>query len=376
MTTVLTISSPAHFLSLVPNLLGFRPTRSLVAVPLSRGRSLGALRVDLPPDDDLDTCERLASSVVGLVCRVADADAMIAVIYSDASAVDALPHRRLAEALSRCSDTCGLPVTDVLTVAADGWGSHLDPLHPDGGRSLTELEPTASSDLPVVAGDQSSGAVLPRHTAEEAKAAASASKALRAAISLIGDEDGPRPPGRRAARVDSAALEAACALVDLPALAEAALAWDAAHLAPMQAAMLSLCLSRPALRDVVLVGWASDLAGGQRALQAQQSWEDGAEYPADVAMIMWGEGPRPDGSRLATALALARHVAALTRKADRPGPLAACAWLSWALGRSTHAERYAAEALGIDADHGLAEIVLSFATAGHLPDWAFTRPST
>ena len=75
--------------------------------------------------------------------------------------------------------------------------------------------------------------------------------------------------------------------------------------------------------------------------------------------------------RLQRALALVREVAALVPKAHRPGPLALCGWLSWALGRSSHADRYAAMALAIDRRHGLADIVRSFVRAGHLPDWAF-----
>jgi hypothetical protein len=69
---------------------------------------------------------------------------------------------------------------------------------------------------------------------------------------------------------------------------------------------------------------------------------------------------------LETALAVAP-------RADRPGTLAVCAWLSWALGRSTHAEVYASAAREIEPEHGLSEIVLSFVAAGHLPDWAFRR---
>ncbi|WP_455133789.1 hypothetical protein [Microbacterium aurum] len=69
----------------------------------------------------------------------------------------------------------------------------------------------------------------------------------------------------------------------------------------------------------------------------------------------------------------ARVVAALLPKARRAGALAVCGWLAWALGRSTHADRYAAQALRIERRHGLAEIVRSFVAAGHLPDWAF-RP--
>ena len=48
-------------------------------------------------------------------------------------------------------------------------------------------------------------------------------------------------------------------------------------------------------------------------------------------------------------------------------------WLAWALGRSTHAERYAILACEVEPEHGLAEIVRSFVLAGHLPDWAFRR---
>lgn len=141
--------------------------------------------------------------------------------------------------------------------------------------------------------------------------------------------------------------------------------------APMRTAMLGWCLARPSLRDVALVQWATDVAGGDLAMEAQRRWEDGAEYPADLASVMWGEGPRPDAERLERALALVREVAALVPKTQRPGPLALCAWISWALGRSSHADRYAAMALAIDRRHGLADIVRSFVRAGHLPEWAF-----
>jgi hypothetical protein len=49
--------------------------------------------------------------------------------------------------------------------------------------------------------------------------------------------------------------------------------------------------------------------------------------------------------------------------------------LSWALGRSTHAAGYASEALEIDAEHGLAQIVLTFVSNAHLPEWVFERPA-
>ena len=127
------------------------------------------------------------------------------------------------------------------------------------------------------------------------------------------------------------------------------------------------------MRDIALVQWCGGFAAGDEALDAQLRWESGEEYPAHLAMQMWGEGERPDPNRLEAALALSRRVAAAAPRAVRAGALASCAWLSWALGRSTHAERYALLAGEIEPEHGLAEIVRSFVLAGHLPDWAFRR---
>lgn len=60
-------------------------------------------------------------------------------------------------------------------------------------------------------------------------------------------------------------------------------------------------------------------------------------------------------------------IAAHTPRHERAGALSVCAWLSWALGRSTHAERYAALARELDPTHGFADIVARFVAAGHLP---------
>ncbi|WP_292834969.1 DUF4192 family protein [Microbacterium sp.] len=369
MSNIVTASGAAQFLSLVPSLLGFTPTRSVVVVPLAHGRSLGALRLDLPPDDLIDS---VASTAVGMLCRIQTADAAMIVIYTDAAVSGALPHRELAEAISRCADACGLTLVDAFTIAADGWGSHLDRDLPLEGRPLSELILSTPVPGPRPAGDQSSGATLPRRSASERRAVGAALHSLGTALEVI---CGIPAETARADRVDPAALEAACRLDDLPTLFEDALGWDAGRLTPMRAAMLTWCLGRPALRDVALVQWASDLSGGDLALEAQRRWEDGAPYPADLAERMWGEGPRPDAERLLTALELARQVAALSPNKHRPGPLALCAWLSWALGRSTHADHYASQALRIDPAHGLSEIVQSFVQAAHMPDWAF-RPAT
>lgn len=384
MSVTLKAADAAQFLSLVPRLLGFTPTRSIVLVPMARGRSLGAMRLDLPPEEATET---VASSAIGMLCRIAEADALVAVVYTDAPArpviadpasdgdPPALAGRPLVDALATRADACGLRLVDALTVAADGWGSHFDPALPDGGRPLRELQvaPADAATLAdagveaVPAGDQASGATLPRVEASTRRATTQALQSLGAALEVI---CGIPSVAATSGRIDPAALEAACELDDLPELFEAALSWHPQP-SPMRAAMLGWCLSRPSLRDIALVQWASDQSGGDLAMDAQRRWEDGAEYPADLASVMWGEGPRPAAERLERALALTREVAALVPKAQRPGPLAVCAWLSWALGRSSHAGRYAAMALAIDRRHGLADIVRSFVEAAHLPDWAF-----
>ena len=376
MPTIVRAADAAQFLSLVPHLLGFVPSRSLVVVPMCRGRSLGAMRVDLPADPAGAASDAVAATVVGMACRIADADGAMVVVYTDAAVTGILPHRALVQSLCDRADACGLPIADALVVAADGWGSYLDRHLAPGGRPLTELVTHDAPDsLPAPpTGDQASGAALPKPDDAARAAVAQAARALDAALAAICGIAPSAAAGRAPApRIDPAALEAACELDDLPALFEQVLDWDPARLAAMRAAMIGWCLGRPALRDVALVQWASDQAGGDVAMDAQRKWEDGAEYPSDLASVMWGEGRRPDPQRLEGALELARVVAALLPKARRAGALAVCGWLAWALGRSTHADRYAAQALRIERRHGLAEIVRSFVAAGHLPDWAF-RP--
>ncbi|HYP74111.1 MAG TPA: DUF4192 family protein, partial [Microbacterium sp.] len=188
MSLTVKAADAAQLLSLVPRLLGFVPTQSVVLVPLAQGRSLGAMRVDLPPDDLIDT---VAASAIGMVCRIADADAVVAVVYTDAAisprdTPPALPHRALVDAIAARADACGLRMVDALTVARDGWGSHDDPELPAAGRSLDELrvrdadaralDADGQTDEPV--GDQASGAALPRVEPAARRAVSQAMRSL------------------------------------------------------------------------------------------------------------------------------------------------------------------------------------------------------
>lgn len=368
MTQIAKAADAAQFLSLVPRMLGFTPTRSLVVIPMSQAKSIGVLRVDLPPDDEIEHVETVASTVIGMVCRLDAADSLCAVVYTDCPIDDALPHRGLHEAIAVRADASGLGLLDALAVTPSGWGSFFAADHPAGGHPLDEL---ASHDpaLPGVApGDQAAGATIPRKDKAQRRGVAAALRSLRTAVDAV---CGIESDGAHSSRVDPAALEAVCALDELPRLYENALRRGVDQ--PMDAAVIAWCLNRPSLRDVALVQWCGDTVAGQDAMEAQRRWEEGEQYPVELASVMWGEGRRPDPERLETALALCRDVAALAPKRERPGALAVCAWLSWALGRSTHADRYARMVQALEPDHGLADIVRSFVAAGHLPDWAFRR---
>jgi len=426
MTTIVKAADAAQFLALVPRMLGYRPTRSVILIPFHGSRSLGAMRVDLPDCNDDDEADRSAATFLGMVCRLPDADAVAAVVYTDAAFDGGPPHARLVRALERRAHACGLRITDALVVAVDAWGSYLDPDLPTDGRSLALMgdEPAGAEHLAVADGDQAAGSELPICDPDERERVGRALRALDGAVTLVcgtdaaagraggrqasaarrdsfgrpprrpertvGDETGNRRTARTSAsdldalvplaaedsgdrRIDPLALAAVCTLDDLPALFEDALRWDLDDLPAYDAATIIWCLARPALRDIALMEWCGGLAAGDEAFDAQLRWESGEEYPPHLAMHMWGEGQRPQPERLEKALTLARWAAAVASPAVRPGPLATCAWLAWALGRSTHAERYAVQACDLEPEHGLAEIVRSFVHAGHLPDWAF-RP--
>lgn len=380
MTTIVKAADAAEFLSLVPRMLGYLPSRSLVLIPFAGSRSLGAMRFDLPPDDD--TADSFAATAIGMVCRLPDADAVAAIAYTETRFEGTwMPHPALFDALERRVDESGLRVADLLCVAADGWGSVFDADLPSGGRPLAELDarPPSAGGAREVEGDQTSGTDLPKAGLLDTEAVGRALLAFARAVDMLcGEGRGRGEPaaGGEASvideeRIDPHALAAASAIDDLPSLLEDALLWQLDDLAPYDAAVLVWCLARPSLRDVALVQWCGTLGDGDDALEAQVRWESGEEYPERLAMRMWGEGERPDIDRLEHALALARQLAALAPRASRAGALAMCAWLSWALGRSTHADAYAREALEIEPEHGLSEIVRSFVHAGHLPDWAF-----
>lgn len=333
-TTILEAAQASEFLAAIPALLGFQPSDSAVVVPFRGNRTAGAMRFDLP---DAAHAQNLASVAAGLVCKIEGATGLVVVIYGTAE--QATP---VSNAITAHAATCGLDVLDALYVVGTEWARV-------GERALSAIAEVPAHIAAMAAeADQQAGATLPEVDA-----------------ALVAEVAESIP--------DDAAVALALTGGDLIDMIEEALTFDVAAGDAAQAAALIAGLNRPALRDVALVQWAQGEATGAEALDAQIAWQSGAEYPARLASVIWGEGTKPDAERLRAALSVCRHLAALAPEGAATGPLAAAAWLSWALGRSTHADAYVRRALAVDPEHGLSQIIAAMIAAGHLPEWAFTR---
>lgn len=366
MTTLLRASGSAEFLSIVPSLAGFTPTESLVILPFRGSRTCGAMRLDLPRDDvDLDD---YVDAAIGLVSRVDATDAVAVVVYTDADVQETrdglvLPFCvEVGELLLRADDA-GLRIVDALCVSPSGWSSYLADEPEVRALDLVAPEVPGVGD---VSGDQLAGTALPAADFAEKERVG---RALRALDDLLHRHRGGALTGEE----NPQAIAALVLLEDIPEFFETVLS-SSDDLPPFATAALLWCLDRPLFRDVALTQWATDARGGARTLQAQLAFADSrAAVPDDLGDVFLGKGPAPDPERLRLALTLVRTAAARAPQQSRPAPLTAAAWLSWALGRASHAAHYLDLVREIDPEYGLAGLLDAMMTAAVLPEWAFRR---
>lgn len=370
MTTIIHATDPAEFLGLVPALAGFTPRQSIVMLPFHGTRTQGAMRIDLPAGD-VDP-DRFADVALRALLQVPDTDAVAVVVYTDDGPADVpdgllLPHLFLAEAFVDVCAHAGLRVVEALCVTPHGWGDYLD--------DVPQVRPLA--DIPAapavpgvgdVSGDQLAGAELPRSDLVERESVGRALRDLGDAIEHMthGTATGSENP--------IAIVAAEVVLDDLPLFVEHLL--DApSDDDPFTCAALLWCLNRPPLRDAILVQWATDLDFGYRAFDAQLAFSsDRTTVPDAIGEVFMGRGPRPDLDRLGCALQVVRSAAARAPRHAKVGALTAAAWLSWAMGRSSHAGTYVDEALRLEPGHSMASLISSILAAVMLPEWALRRP--
>ncbi|WP_431867274.1 DUF4192 domain-containing protein [Microbacterium paraoxydans] len=365
MTTVLRASDSAQFLGIVPALAGFTPHESIALLPFHGSRSDGAMRLDLP--DAAVPPLHYAAAAVELLGRVPGTDALAVVVYTDEPPQTTpdglvLPQAVTVDTLLGCAEEAGLRTVEALCVTPEGWARYDDEdptLHP-----LSDIVPPPdASSLGDVSGDQFSGAGLPPVSAAEEDQMARILRGLDAALA-----PGQADPSRSA----EPEVISACALLDdIPAFLESVVHHHDS-LRPFDTAALVWCLGRPPVRDAAIAQWATDHRRGIRTMEAQLAFAaSGAPVPDDIGRVFLGRGPAPDGERLRAALHAVRHATALAPRAARPGPLTVAAWLSWALGRATHAGRYLDMAREIDPGYSLALLLDTMMCGAVLPEWAF-----
>jgi len=369
MNTVLRATDSAEFLGLVPALAGFTPRQSIVLLPFQGSRAHGAMRIDLPHDDiDLDD---YVDAAIGLLTRVGGTDAVAVVVYTDEPPQHTpdglvLPASIVVDELLGLAADLGLHIVDALCVTSQGWASYLhdEPVL----RAVDEIPAVPSiPGLADVSGDQDSGAALPVVDLAEKERVG---RALAQLSDLLAHESQGFADDER---TNPQAIAAAVVLEDLPLFFEELLD-SPQNLPPFATAALLWCMERPRYRDVALLQWATDLPTGERALTAQLAYSEGAQtVPDDLGRVFLGHGPRPDADRLKIALTVARDAAARAPRASRPAPLTAAAWLSWALGRSSHAAHYLRLVSEIDPSYSLACLISSMIDAAMLPEWSFRR---
>ncbi|MET0726549.1 MAG: DUF4192 family protein [Leifsonia sp.] len=371
MTTVIRADAGQDFLALLPRLTGYQPRNSVILVGFRGKRTCGAIRFDLPSAAPAAVLRRLATSMIGILCRIPDVDAVVPVAYTDArfDGGSAIPEAGFLDVLVHRAEVSGFLVRDALCVAADGWASYLDPEPPIGGRPLSDIAASRVNDVAdaegiLVRGGISDGTDLPSVDLARSERVARRLQALRDGSCRLGASSRTRP----APADDTDDLS-------LPDFLEAVLGTDPGDLSVDVIADLLRLVERPALRDVAILQWAFGPATGRTALAEQLGGVDEAsESDGGTGLLLWGEGPRPDPVRLDRAIAVLRASAGAAPRSARPGPLTMLGWFSWALGQSSRAAVFVDAALEIDPEYGLAGLVRAMIVGGRLPEWAFEVP--
>jgi hypothetical protein len=309
--------------------------------------------MDLPRSSTVAVQKRTVTSAVGILCKLKKVDSVVVVICTDASfsGGSTPPLAGFAQLVTRRLRDSGFAVRESLCLASDGWASYLEGDAPDGGFPLSDLDAVS---LPP-------GAVRPM----PAERVEDASEPERLQV------------GRELARlrtlIDAGADGPEFELLqDIPLLMEMVLDCNDSTICELSALLL-FAWQGPPLRDLTMVQWASDLAMGDQILEEADRFAKTREVDVESTSgkMMMGIGSRPDVGRIERGIDILLAVVSRADDPDRPAPLCMLAWLTWALGLTSHAHRYVQEALNIEPGYGLAELLSAVFNHGLLPEWAF-----
>jgi hypothetical protein len=324
-----------------------------VVVGLHGGRSQGVLRLDLPGEEAAH--DPIASLVTGTLCRIREADGLAIVVYSD------LPlgpgERRTAAGLVTRVATSALRAGFFLAgawcVACDGWDSYTAPVA--GGRSLDELARGSHPGLVSSEGRPARMHDDQAPTAEEFRAAVARLEGGAAfSDSAVFSGGVQRRPVSSDIGETVGFLEALLAGNDPPE-AEAL-------------ARLFVMIASPGGRDAALLQIAFGPEAGRMAMQVH-----GQDHVAAflAGLVSGHSDVRPDPVRLRRGAALLDLIGAVAPNARSGAVHSMNAWLSWAAGRGSDADRQARRALECEPGYGFARLLRAMFRTGWLPQWLF-----
>lgn len=405
MQSIVKASEAQDFLALVPQLVSFRPERSLVLVAFRGTRSCGALRLDLPSSDSRTVHKRVTNTLIGMVCKIRGADAVVPVVYTDESLEGrgGLPHEKLVRRLISRAELGGFLVRDALCVAADAWGSYLEPELPERGHPLSQIAESPIADrLPASALTELSSpahrASLPEVSLLDQERVARYLKELSGLLNFGSEEERgvPALSTRFSAELDALEDEVG-PLFDLVTMTEQSLSWNLETPDALRAAVMLFMLQGPPNRDQAMLQFAFGAEIGAEAeetnlryaamqrgtgksmdeiviaeMHSRAGHDTDAHYIGE--MMMGQTTQRPQVNRVNTAIELLKTLVALAPRPNRPAPLCMLAWLSWSLGRGSVAGRFIDDALAIDEHYGMAQLLATLLGTGMLPEWAFAVP--
>jgi hypothetical protein len=404
----LCIREPEDILAFIPHTMGEWPNESLVAVTVGAGSVGVTVRVDLPSGAvDAGAAQRTAHSTPSdgdYVAAIHDhltsdvlADSCVLVVYTSRTWTDPCdpPWIDLVTTLGDDLAAAGIPVLDAWLVGRTHWRSMLcgDTLCcPWPGRPLQSIESSRLGAEMVYRGSSFEDALRPR----------------------------VRTPASLPATAPDHDLAHSDAWWNGLAFAGALWAWEeslagASIASPERLALLASSLTRPALRDAVLVAaaldaataWNGSVAVGavdpselnrtpelpglpaepevHRVREAAAAWsgagcsDDETKAKEAVlsygAVLLGGTRERPDWERIDRFERLLKQMSEREEPEVRAPVLALLGWVSWARGRGTRAAGYLRRALSAAPDYRFAELFSRIVESGEVAGWA-RRPET
>jgi hypothetical protein len=363
--TVVRCTTTADFLAALPFLTGFTAEDSLFIVFFSGSQAGPVARLDLPPEESAEATRSLLEAICQILGE-SDAGAAGAAlaISSGRSFAETrgAPWSSFAKLLKRRFRREGWPLRELAVIAPDGWAGMLGPRAGEQ-RALSEIAASpiaaeAAAAAPAPRPIERIGE-LPERDPERAAAIAEHLEALdrrenerraREAVSAGRPENPLRLHGT--ARVAEACFTAG----EGPPEARLCARLVRAAEDPDQWLVLALTALT---RAEFVIGLAEDRELDRIValpIEADPDTEGSAGWSIEAVLFSLSH-ETPDPARLRRAIAALGDIAAQAPESRRSGVLALLAWAWWMLGLATVSHRLVEQALALDAEHALAQMV-------------------